>query len=121
MTIKEHAKQTARILRKNQTPAEKFFWEVVRNHRLNGYKFYRQYPLFYEYYEKTKYFIADFYCHELKLVVEIDGGIHEQQKDYDQIRSEILETQKDLRVIRFMNREVFEDIESVKEKIIGMR
>ena len=78
--------QTARNLRKNATKAEKIFWESVRNRKIKNKKFYRQYPIEFEYYDKIRHFIADFYCHECKLVVEIDGGIHETQKEYDSPR-----------------------------------
>jgi len=87
-----------------------FLEKKERRRQFMGYKFLRQHPVFYEYYGKRKFFIADFYCHELKLVVEIDGGIHEKQKDYDRLRSEILESQKGLRVIRFNNEEVLKEI-----------
>ena len=113
MSIKQVALLVARELRKNQTKAEKLFWTRIRNKQFRGYKFLRQHPVFYEWYRKEKFFIADFYCRELKLIVEIDGGIHEQQKDYDEIRSELLETQRDLKVIRFSNEQVMTDVEGV--------
>ena len=90
MTLKQIATAISRDLRKNMTIAEKLFWNKVRNKQFFGYKFHRQYPIFYEYYSKEKFFIADFYCHILKIVVEIGGGIHLNQKEYDKNRSEIL-------------------------------
>ncbi|MFC2088853.1 endonuclease domain-containing protein [Calditrichota bacterium] len=113
MTIKQIVINFSRELRKNMTDAEKVFWNKVRNKQFMGYKFLRQHPLYYEYHGRTKFFIADFYCKELMLVVEIDGGIHEQQKDYDMIRSEILERQKNLSIIRFSNSEVLHNINKV--------
>ena len=61
-------------------------------------------------------FIADFYCAKLRIVVEIDGGVHEQQKDYDRLRDEILQ-RRQLRVLRFSNEEVISDIHGVLDKI----
>jgi very-short-patch-repair endonuclease len=112
-TIKQKAIIASRGLRKKQTPAELAFWEKIKDKRFLGYKFLRQHPLFYEYYDKKKFFIADFYCRDLKLIIEIDGGIHEQQKDYDKIRTEILEIQKNYKIIRYKNEEVLKDINKV--------
>lgn len=109
-------KQIVRELRRNQTKCEAILWEAVRNRKLNGKKFLRQHPIFYEINGKRKIFIADFYCSEKKLVIEIDGLIHLKQKDYDQIRTEIIET-KGLKVIRFKNEEIEKDLEKVLNKI----
>ena len=64
-----------------------------------------------------KFFIADFYCSQLKLIIEIDGGVHETQKNYDKIRTEILDLQKKIKVIRFKNDEVLYNIENVLFKL----
>ena len=84
MKVRILANQVARDLRKNQTESERIFWNLVRRKQCSGKKFYRQYPLIFEHEKEGRYrfFIADFYCRELKLVVEIDGGVHETQKDY---------------------------------------
>ena len=67
----------ARLLRKNQTPAEVFFWNKVRNRGLFGKKFKRQFIIQHaEILGEKKFYIADFYCYEKSLVVEIDGKIH---------------------------------------------
>jgi len=95
------------------TESEKIFWGKVRAKQFMGYKFLRQHPVFYNYNNRLKFFIADFYCRELKIIIEIDGGIHEQQKDYDLIRSEILENQHDLKIIRYTNREVNINVQKV--------
>ena len=58
----------ASLLRKEMTPAEELLWAIIRGRKLNNLKFRRQHPL--------NKFIADFYCHELKLVLEIVGSIH---------------------------------------------
>ena len=59
----------AKVLRQRSTKAEQHLWKMIRNSQLMGFKFRRQHPL--------KYFIADFYCHEALLVIELDGSIHE--------------------------------------------
>ena len=101
MTQKQSAILLARELRKHQTPAESTVWQAIRNNKFMNSKILRQHPIFYTYRQKEKFFIADFYCRKSKLIIEIDGGIHEQQADYDQIRSELLAIQHDLRVVRF--------------------
>ncbi|WP_425392175.1 DUF559 domain-containing protein [Ekhidna sp.] len=103
----------ARSLRKNQTPAERIFWANVRNRKFKGLKFNRQFII-----EHTggAYFIADFFCHEHKLIVEIDGGIHVQQVDYDKIREDVL-LDMGYDIIRFKNEEILNDWMSVDEKL----
>ena len=98
--------EVCRFLRRNQTEAEKIFWEAVRNRQINGKKMDRQFPVNVSDSEIAKYFIADFYCFEHKLVLEIDGGIHETQKEYDALRTMLIEN-KGLKVIRFKNKDVF--------------
>lgn len=117
MTTKQIAIKIARELRKNQTVAEIKFWTHVRGRKFRNYKFQRQLPIFYKYYGRTRFFIADFYCCEQHLVVEIDGGIHETQEDYDQIRTEIMEIQKNINVVRFSNVSVVNNIEMVMAKL----
>ena len=86
------------------TPAEKMLWEKLRAKRCNGLKFRRQ--------QIIAGFIVDFYCHSLRLIIEVDGEIHNQQKEYDEERDKIL-TAKELTVLRFSNQQVFENIEAV--------
>ena len=93
----------ARENRKSPTPAEKVFWKFVRGKKFNGHKFHRQYIFPYKLDDlRSGYFIADFYCAELKLIIELDGRIHNYQKEYDQYRTEILEA-IGLKVVRFSN------------------
>jgi len=103
--------QHARDLRHPQTPAEQRVWAAVRNRGL-GYKMRRQHPI--------HRYIADFYCVEAKLVIEIDGDTHAEPKqaEYDVARTEWLETHGH-HVIRFSNREVYENLDGVLEKIRG--
>ncbi len=116
-TTKQLAIRIARKLRKEQTEAEILFWSEVRKRKFHGLKFQRQLPIFFEYYGKKRFFIADFYCCEKHLVVEIDGGIHEVQVDYDRIRTEIMEVQNKLNVIRFSNNEVLNNIPYVLARL----
>ncbi|WP_425390710.1 endonuclease domain-containing protein [Ekhidna sp.] len=109
-------KSLARELRKNQTPSENLLWRNLRNRNLSGVKFFRQHPITYQQYGKDYFFIADFYSAEKKVVIEIDGKIHDFQKNYDQQRDLIIFA-KGLKVLRFKNGEVEQDIESVLKKI----
>ncbi len=98
--IEESAKQ----LRKNLTPAEIKLWEALRNRQLSGLKFRCQHPV--------GRFIVDFYCPSKKLVVEVDGEIHQQQHEYDQARTEVFESYG-YKVLRFTNQQVLNDLEQV--------
>ena len=98
----------ARTMRKTPTRAEKIFWERTRNRLLLGLKINRQFILALPIQDGfTKYFIADFYCHELKLVIELDGQIHLNQVQQDLLRSEIIES-FGFNVLRFTNEQIFE-------------
>ena len=88
--MKTLAVQTARKLRAKSTRAEEIFWEIVRNRNIKNKKFNRQFPVYFEFEGQKRFFIADFYCHENKLIIEIDGGIHQTQKDYDELRTIII-------------------------------
>ena len=112
-------REVSRSLRKKSTPSEKVFWQVVRNRQILGYKFNRQYPIVFEIDDIKRFFIADFYCHQLKLVIEIDGGIHETQKDYDELRTKII-NHLGMQVYRFSNEEVLNDIDIVIRKLEGI-
>ena len=100
-----------RILRQRQTEAEEKLWQLIRNRKLNGLKFRRQHPL-------DKY-IADFYCHEKRLVIELDGGVHKDrvQQEIDKERTSVL-IRLEITVIRFKNEEVINNSKSVTERII---
>jgi len=106
----------ARELRQNMTEAERVLWKELRNRKFLGLKFVRQYPLIYQVINnEPRYFIADFMCFEKKLVIEVDGMIHEFQKEEDEHREEILES-LGLNILRIKNEEV-KDIMKVLEKI----
>jgi len=102
-------REAARHLRKHMTPAERALWQRLRRNQLDGWHFRRQHPV--------GSFIVDFFCAKAKLVVEVDGGIHQQQRAYDAERTRLLEGVKGYRVIRFSNDEVLNDIESVLARI----
>jgi very-short-patch-repair endonuclease len=99
--------QKAEELRNNMTDAEEVLWTHLRKSQL-GVRFKAQHPI-----DK---FIVDFYCHNVKLVIEVDGSIHELQKEYDINRSDELNN-LGLNVIRFTNEEVLNDIELVIDEI----
>ncbi|MCB0624882.1 MAG: endonuclease domain-containing protein [Saprospiraceae bacterium] len=110
----------ARELRKNQTPAEKVFWEKVRGRRFMGKKFSRQYVIEHaDILGKKFYYIADFYCDEKRLIVEIDGGIHATQVEYDQIREAVL-IEMNYQIMRFKNEEVLNEWGLVEERLRGV-
>lgn len=110
----------ARELRKEQTPAEKLLWEKLRNRKLEGLKFDRQFPIVIPVYNhRSNYFIADFYCHQKKLVLELDGSIHLSKKisEHDAGRIHYMK-QAGIKVLRFKNEEVLNNTEEVLKKII---
>ena len=102
--------QNARFLKKVQTEAEAALWQRIRSKKLNGFKFRRQHPV--------AYYIVDFYCHECRLVIEVDGKIHEKKdnSDYDRIRTQDL-MGLSTTVIRFTNEQVLQNIDLVLEEI----
>ena len=99
----------ARELRAGTTDVERRLWSVLRNRQLGGAKFRRQYPI-------ERYF-ADFACVEARLIVELDGGQHDEQAGYDARRTEVLET-CGWKVIRFWNNEVTENLDGVADTIL---
>lgn len=102
--------ELANTLRKNLTDAEKILWASLRNRKIKGYKFRRQHPI-------GKY-VVDFYCHEKLLIIELDGGIHENPdaKERDDGREYDLKN-LGLTIIRFKNEEVESDLQSVINEI----
>ncbi|MFA5309199.1 MAG: endonuclease domain-containing protein [Dehalococcoidales bacterium] len=103
-------KQLSRELRKNMTDAEKVLWSKLRMKQLQGLLFSRQKPL--------GAYIADFYCYQAKLVIEVDGGQHftNDSVEYDRIRDEFMGS-LGLTVLRFTNTDVLQNIEGVLEVI----
>jgi very-short-patch-repair endonuclease len=101
----------ARQLRREMTPAERTLWAHLRNHRMCGLQFRRQ--------QVIDGFIVDFYCHATRLVVEVDGAVHEQQTDYDVERDRVLAA-RGLQVLRFTNDEIRSQLSSVIDRIAGV-
>jgi very-short-patch-repair endonuclease len=91
------------------TPAETILWKELRTNKLNGLHFRRQ--------QIIDGYIADFYCHQHELIVEIDGGIHERQTVSDADREEYLSA-RGFQIIRFTNDEVSKDLKGVLQKIV---
>jgi len=102
--------QYGRELRQESTEAEKLLRVELRNKKLSGLKFRRQHPI-----DK---FVLDFYCHERKLAIELDGSIHDVKlnKEYDEARAAMLGG-LGIYTLRFRNDEVINNIESVLQKI----
>ncbi|MCI0329947.1 MAG: endonuclease domain-containing protein [candidate division Zixibacteria bacterium] len=105
--------ELCRKFRKESTTAEKLLWKCLRNRHLSELKFRRQHPL--------GRYIADFYCVEAGLVVELEGKVHNQaeQREYDKIRKEEL-AGRGLRVMKFDNEEVLKRTERVLAKIVAV-
>ena len=103
-------KQKRRELRKNMTEAEKALWEKLRRKRLEGLKFFRQYGI--------GAYIADFYCPQRKLVIEVDGGQHflEECKTYDAKREHYMSS-LGIRTLRFSNLDILKNIDGAWERI----
>lgn len=102
--------ERAKAMRENMTPAEKVVWELLKSTNMLGLRFKPQHPI--------DIFISDFYCHQLKLVIEIDVGIHKSvdQKEYYIGREAELE-HWGIKVIRFTNEEVENNIIQVKNEV----
>jgi very-short-patch-repair endonuclease len=100
----------ARLLRNNMTEAEKILWKKLKDRTVFKARFRRQHPI--------GIFIVDFYCHEYKLAVEIDGEIHLKNEviEYDDGRSHDIE-KFDVKILRFSNNEVFTNLNRVIEEI----
>jgi len=98
----------SRYLRKNETKTEEKLWRYLSKRGMIRAKFRRQHPI--------DQFILDFYCPSRKLAIEIDGDIHDYQKEYDIIRQRIIEA-KGIKVIRFTNNQIIYSIDSVLKSI----
>jgi len=101
--------ENAKALRKNMTVAEQILWGYLKA-KPNGFKFRRQHPL--------GIYIADFYCHKLKLVIELDGSVHDNEdvKQNDEVRQKLIE-EDGLTVMRFKNQEILNDIQNVLKQL----
>jgi len=97
-------------MRKNPTEAETAMWKMLRKFRQSGFPFRRQHPI--------EFYIADFYCHNLRLVIEVDGEIHteKQIQSHDEGRTGELE-RFGIKVLRFTNNQILHESDLVVEKI----
>ena len=99
-------KSRRRALRNNPTPAESSLWKCLQHRKLLGQKFRRQYSI--------GRYVVDFFCVECSLAIELDGALHDDVmgQEYDAERGDFLQKQG-VKVLRFENRQVFENIEGV--------
>ena len=103
--------ENARLLRKESTPAEERLWSYLRNRKFHNLKFRRQHPI--------GNFVADFYCHDILLVIELDGDVHHLPEVRENDENRAYEIEKfGLTILRFTNDKVFHEIESVL-KVLG--
>ena len=108
--------ELARTLRKNSTPQERKMWSILRNHKFYGLEFKRQYPV--------GGYIVDFICREKHIIIEIDGGQHNEEVNIesDSKRTEYLNS-RGYKVYRFWNNDIDNNIEGVYQalfKICGI-
>jgi very-short-patch-repair endonuclease len=108
--VAEEKRQFARQLRREMTPAERLLWATLRNRKLAGFKFRRQ--------QVIDGFIADFYCPEVGLVIELDGSVHDHQKEYDANRDRVLAEHR-LTVLRIPNARIETELVRVLAEIEG--
>ena len=106
--VSPELQERARELRRETTPAERLLWARLRNRQLQGRKFRRQHPL--------GRFVVDFCCPAERLVVEVDGEVHEGQEEEDEARTAVLESYG-YTVLRFPNQAVIQDVEGVLKAI----
>ena len=103
--------ERAKKLRREMTPGEKILWKELRTNKLKGLHFRRQ--------QIVHGYFADFYCHQHELIVELDGGIHELQKEYDAEREDYL-IAIGFRIIRFTNEDITGNLKGVLQKIVDV-
>lgn len=101
-------KRLSKEFRSEMTPAERVLWQSLRRNQLKGFHFRRE--------QIIDGFIVDFYCHAAGLVIEVDGSVHDDQRQHDAERESIL-VGRELRVIRFRNEEVLGNLQDVLRRI----
>ena len=107
-----HLRNVRRKLRRNATPAEAAFWNIVKGKKVAGLQFRRQYSI--------DNYILDFYCPEVMLAVELDGNYHNQRtvSEYDYVRERELADKYGIRTLRFENKDVFDHPDDIIQYII---
>ena len=103
--------ELARKLRHDMTPAEQILWRELRGRRFQGWKFRRQHVV--------GPYIADFYCPQIQLLIELDGKTHIGNEEHDGERQEVLEGMGNT-VLRFLNPDVYDEKEAVLELIFNV-
>jgi very-short-patch-repair endonuclease len=101
--------ERAKEMRREMTPAEKILWKKIKANRLDGLHFRRQ--------QIVHGYFADFLCHQHDLIVEVDGGIHDTQKEYDAEREAYLMS-LGFRIIRFKNEDFLKNLDGVLQRIV---
>jgi very-short-patch-repair endonuclease len=104
----KHMIDRARTLRQTETPPEQLLWLALRNEQIGGMKFRHQHPI--------GPYVADFFCHSAKLIVEVDGMSHDDKMHQDSEKTKYLE-QQGLRVLRVTNEDVMRDLDAVTREI----
>lgn len=103
-------KELARKLRNNSTPSEILLWKELKGKQLHGYDFHRQKPL--------DEYIVDFFCHELMLAIELDGGSHALEEVHDKdVKKEKALNKLGIDVLRFSDEQIFKDMMNVMRSI----
>ena len=110
MTDKKELHRRARKLRANMTDAEQKLWKILRLRQMGGCRFRRQMVI--------GQYIVDFCCPQIKMIVEVDGGQHQQNRDYDNDRTRWLMSQG-YKVLRFWNNQVLKKSEDVAAVIFA--
>jgi very-short-patch-repair endonuclease len=100
--------ERAQELRVNMTPTEKLLWDRLKEKQIDGYRFRRQHPIY--------RYILDFYCAEKSFAIEIDGGVHDKNKEYDEYRDKVLES-LGIKTLRIKDDEVIDNIDEVIKKV----
>ena len=114
MTV--NLKDIVRLNRQKETTAESLFWKLCRNRKLEDLKFKRQFAIHFNMDGQNRFFVADFFCAQHKLIIEIDGNSHLKKEDYDELRTHLLR-KLNFHVIRFSNNEITNNPTKIKEKI----
>jgi len=106
--LPDHIRDNARRLRTGQTDAEQYLWQLLRNRAFGGHKFRRQHPI--------PPYVLDFYCHERRLAIELDGGQHAEQANRDARRDAFIQG-KGIHTLLIWNHHLFTETEPVLELI----
>ena len=110
LNTEQKTRKYAKRLRKKETRAEKKLWDLLKGRKCKGLKFRRQHPI--------HYYVADFYCHEERLIIEVDGGIHSDLRirEHDENRTAEL-NRYGIRILRFSNEQVINNCDKVISEI----